>query len=244
MRTLMSERFAPITSRIGFIELPLDEAAQKFKTMRTKRYEVVDTPLVGFPHSLLRLEPLVMSPRPRELLVAVGTWTAYFDCGLRGTDPELVRTFSYWLGCRSLSITSHPSSDGVGSGRLGGVQFHLYGPTDTDDYSYVRSVDCIAEDTNRWIFETSGVVQDFEEVESYNARRVRDRFTSEMLERYCQAIGISVFDPAAYGPEAVLFESVLFESEVKPGLAPMIMTLAEAQSYLGIVPGAADEIPG
>ena len=85
----------------------------------------------------------------------------------------------------------------------------------------------------------TGTEQAFEEVDAYQARRVRDRFTSAMLERYCQALGIAVFDPSFYGPDAVLVESTV-------PMAPdgMVMTLQQAQAWLEIVPGMADSLPG
>lgn len=117
------------------------------------------------------------------------------------------------------------------------MQFTLYGPLRTEWLNYVRSVAVVNDD--RWEFIATGTPQDFEEPEAYTARRIRDRFTSEMLERYCQALGIDVFNPDFYGPDAVLVED----------LAPLhedarVMSLAEAQRYHGVVPGAAERLPG
>jgi hypothetical protein len=42
-------------------------------------------------------------------------------------------------------------------------------------------------DGGKWIFATRGNVQPFERVERYKAGRIRDRFTDELLEEYCQA---------------------------------------------------------
>jgi hypothetical protein len=68
---------------------------------------------------------------------------------------------------------------------------------------------------------------------------MRDRLTSAMLERYCQALGIDVFDPSFYGPDAVLVESTV-------PMAPdgMVMTLQQVQDWLEIVPGMADNLSG
>jgi hypothetical protein len=40
----------------------------------------------------------------------------------------------------------------------------------------------------------------FEKPEYYQARRVRDRFTDAMLEEYCRALGIDLFNENFYGP--------------------------------------------
>jgi hypothetical protein len=127
---------------------------------------------------------------------------------------------------------------GVRRGRYGGVQFELFGPERTDFLNYVRTIS-IAYDGSRWEFGATGEVQPFEELEAYQARRVRDRFMSEMLERYCRALGLEVFDPGTYGPEAVLFES----SVVVPADG-LVLTLEQAQEWLEITPGMAAALPG
>nr|CTQ95903.1 hypothetical protein [Kibdelosporangium sp. MJ126-NF4] len=60
---------------------------------------------------------------------------------------------------------------------------------------------------SRWVFETSGTPLPFEETENYTKRMIRDRFTADMLERYCQALGIDVFNLEAYGSDGVLVQS-------------------------------------
>lgn len=180
--------------------------------------------------------------RPRELLVAAGRWTAYFDNSLRGTDAvSAVGHLTRKLRCQGLAIDVVPhtaGAPGVREGRMGAVQFELFGPLDTEFLNYVRTVS-IVFDGAKWQFNATGTEQPFEEVDAYRARRVRDRFTSAMLERYCQALGIEVFDPSFFGPDAVLIESAV-------PMAPdgMVMTLRQAQGWLEIVPGMADGLPG
>ena len=97
MKTLLSDRFAPITSSIGFLRLDLDAVAEALTQWRRKLVsggvnceELRD----GFPDCLHALEPLTGGVRPRELVVeASDGWTAYFDCSLRGTDA--VSTIGY-----------------------------------------------------------------------------------------------------------------------------------------------------
>ncbi len=121
---------------------------------------------------------------------------------------------------------------------MGAVQFELFGPLKTRFLNYVRTVS-VAFDGSRWQFNANGTVQDFEEADAYRARRVRDRFTSQMLERYCRALGIEVFDAAFYGPSAALVESA-----VPPAPGGHVMSLAQVQEWLGIVPGLAGSLPG
>lgn len=215
MRTLLSERFAPITSSIGFLELPLVDAAAGLEAWRRGLHAEVSVsrPTGGFPAVLHLLEPLMGGVRPRELLVSAGSrWTAYFDCSLRGTDAvSAIGYLSRTLQCQGLAIdvAPHtPDEPGVRPGRMGAVQFELFGSLKTGFLNYVRTVS-VAFDGSKWQFNANGTEQVFEELDAYRARRVRDRFTSEMLERYCRALGIEVFDPDFYGPDAVLVESVV-----------------------------------
>jgi hypothetical protein len=245
MLTLLSERFAPITSSIGFLELPLDEAAAGVEGWRRRLHGdlTASRPDEGFPDVLRQLEPLIGGSRPRELLVAAGPrWTAYFDCGLRGTDAvSAIGYLSRTLQCQGLAVRCcpHTADDpGVRPGRMGAVQFELFGPLKTGFLNYVRTVSS-SFDGSRWVFNATGTEQAFEEPEAYRVRRVRDRFTSERLERYCRALGIEVFDPAFYGPAAVLLESA-----VPPAPDGYVMSLQQAQEWLGIVPGMADGLLG
>jgi hypothetical protein len=244
VRTLLDERFAPITSSIGFLKMPIGDATDALERWRTRLYGdiAISRPTDGFPEALRCLEPLTGGVRPRELLVRCGDdWTAYFDCGLRGTDAvSAVGHLTSEHHCWGLAIDVVPHTvglPGVRHGRMGAVQFELFGPHRTDFLNYVRTVS-VAYDGG-WRFHTHGQVQPFEEVGTYRARRVRDRFTSEMLERYCRAVGVDVFNAAAYGPDATLFESP--EPVPQDGY---VMTLEQVQEWLEIVPGMARDLPG
>ena len=182
------------------------------------------------------MEPLTAGARPRELLVeASNGWTAYFDSSLNGTDA--VSTVGYLceeLGCEGVAVDSVPTTPESGDrpARFGGVQFQLFGPERREFLNYVRTVS-VTYDGERWEFSATGDVQPFEETETYRERRIRDRFTAEMLERYCRGIGIDVFNPKAYGPRAVLVTS-----DVAMPPNGQVLSLADAQKRLGIEPGS------
>lgn len=245
MKTLLSERFAPTTSSIGFLRLGLDEAIGALAGWRRSLLggKVSVEESGGFPESLHLLEPLTGGARPRELLVeASDGWTSYFDCSLRGTDAvSTVGYLSQAVGCQGLAIRTIPHTLGrrdAGEGRYGSVQFEMFGPVRTEFLNYVRTVSA-SHDGSRWVFTVSGTEQWFEEPDAYRARRVRDRFTSEMLERYCKALDLDVFDPVRYGPR-----SVLVRSDVPVPSGGYVMSLEQVQRWLGIVPGMADTLPG
>jgi hypothetical protein len=242
MRTLLSEQYAPITSSIGFLRLDLDKAVAALVGWRVAlgRDPRKEERPEGFPECLLALEPLVGGGDPRELFVATnGPWTAYFDCGLNGTDAMPPMSFlARAVGCDGLAVTSIPHiSVGGAVRRYGAVQFELFGPHQTHFLNYVRTISVANDDG--WRFDISGEPQPFEDQTAYTRTRVRDRFTSQMLADYCSALGIDVFNAAAYGPRAVLVRSL-----VKLPDEPLIMSLRDAQVRAGIVPGEADGLPG
>ena len=239
MRTLFEDRFAPITSTAGFLKLPFDRAVSALVGWRRGlgTSVTVSEKRDPFPAVLCSLEPLTGGAYPRELLVeAAGGWTAYFDCGLQGTDAVPVISYlSKLVACEGLAIAAIPhtvDSDGR-TGRMGSVHFQMFGPVKTGFLNFVRVV-AVDYDGQRWVFTTHGTEQPFEEPDAYRSARVRDRFTSDMLERYCLALGLRAFDPAAYGPRAALLVS-----DVDTPADGLVKSLEEVQEWLRIVPGAA-----
>lgn len=235
MRTLLDDRYAPITSAVGFLDCRLDEAVRGLTEWREELYGSVETSkLSGFPSALESLLPLTtMGVRPRELLVEAGSWTAYFDCGFRGTDA--VSTMGYLakrLRKRGLAIRAvpHTLNRSATSGRAGSVQFELFGPLDTEFLNYVRTL-AATWDGSRWEWDAWGTPQWFERLDHYKARRVRDRFTAELLDQYCQALGLDVFCEQFYGPRATLVRSA-----IEPPPTCEELTLEETQHMLHIRP--------
>ena len=222
----------------------MDQAAEQLATWRRSLYPSVSLRQVSgeLADLLAHLEPLTGGSRPRELLVEVGPrWTAYFDCSLRGTDAvSTVGHLSRTAGCQGVAIrcVPHVAAREARPARLGAVQFEMYGPLSTEYLNYVRTVS-VTFSGSKWQFSATGTEQVFEEVETYKSSRVRYRFTSDMLERYCRAIGLEPFTVASYGPNAVLLESA-----VSLAASGHVMTLADAQRWLGIEPGIADGLPG
>jgi hypothetical protein len=246
MRTLLDEEYAPCTSAIGFLHAGLDVCRTAMTAWRGSlhgdRLVTARTVSLGFPTCLAALEPLTGGARPRELFVETsGEWTAYFDCSIRGPDAvSAVGHLSQAIGCDGLAVRAvpHMPAPDRSNGRFGAVQFEMFAPYKTEFLNYLRTVS-VTHDGRRWRFDAWGDEQPFEESATYAARRVRDRFTSEMLERYCEAVGVSVFEPESYGPDAVVVET-----QVTLPQNGLVMSLRQAQAWLGIVPGMAVTVPG
>ena len=57
----------------------------------------------------------------------------------------------------------------------------------------IRRSISVSNDGGRWRFDANGEPLDFEQLERYKARQIRERFTPEMLEEYLTALGINFF---------------------------------------------------
>jgi len=212
MKYLLDNRYAPTTFSWGFIEATLEDTMRAF-TSWYHRISASQGVQHDFLHCsgelsdlLLKLFP-VTAPQSREMLTETrSSWTAYFDNLMDGGDPtSTVSTICNLMRCRGVAVCCTPHrepQDGVGV--YGGVQFQLYAPYKTHFLNHLRTVCAVHDGTSRWLFEANGPVQPYEEPLQYGAHRVRDRFTPEMLERYCAALGIELFNPSFYGPKAVL----------------------------------------
>ena len=112
----------------------------------------------------------------------------------------------------------------------GAVQFEPFASERQEFLNYERSISA-ANDGGRWVFSATGTVRPYENIAQYDAPRVRDRFTPEMLEKYCVALGIKLFDADFYGPDAILIEV----NDPLPRHHP-VLTLVEARQELGLEP--------
>jgi hypothetical protein len=238
MKALLENRFAPITFTWGFVESPFAEFSEafvhwqdrldaKFGT-RTERKEF-QAPLS---ESLLALEPLT-TPLDRYLLTETRSgWSAIFANGLRTNDVHSpISHLPTVLGCRGLEIACVPDrserADKGGIQIYGAVKFALYGPNKTDWLNRIRSIS-VTNDVSGWEFDANGEVQHYEQIENYGKRKIADRFTPEMLEAYCSALGIELFNPDFYGERSLLVLTKRVSSD-----AP-VMSIAEARSRVCI----------
>ena len=160
-------------------------------------------------------------------------WTAYFDNAAYGGDPaSALGHLAELLKCRTLAVACVPqtlsSKDKDAKGTYGAVQFQLFAPERREFLNYERSIS-VANDGGRWVFNVTGSVQPYEKTDSYEASRVMDRFTPELLEEYCAALEIRLFETNFYGPDAVLVDI----ADPLPPHHPRL-TLTEARKKLGI----------
>ncbi|MEX0725019.1 MAG: hypothetical protein WD065_02035 [Planctomycetaceae bacterium] len=90
------------------------------------------------------------------------------------------------------------------TGRLGGVQLRVFEPYETFFQNYGRSISVINEG-RRWRFDQGYEPLPFENLEAYQAKRIRDRFTPEMLIDYLRQLGIEAYSPQFYTDRCALY---------------------------------------
>ncbi len=209
---LLDDRFAPITSEIGFLETDSRSVAEAYlewvqpihakRNVRHLRSEVNGS----FAANLQSLLPLTSVERLRFLFLPTKSdWTAYFDNGWRGTDVySAVSYLCQKLGCRGIrAVASDDINGSKGKLQYGATIFELYSPT-TEGCTFINTRRSIyaANDGGKWKFGADGEPQSFENLEQYQAKQIKSRFTREMLDSYLKSFGIEFFDPQFYEGEA------------------------------------------
>ena len=148
------------------------------------------------------LLPLIGGERRRHLFIPTrSAWTAYVSDAWTGTDAASpMRSMARRLSIRCLRVVAVPHTLRGDQGRYGSVMLDVFGPEQPGKIlNYLRSI-YAANDGGRWVFGHSGEPFPFEQVEQYQARRVRDRFTFEMLKDYLHHLGLSPFEEDFYLP--------------------------------------------
>ena len=236
MKALLDNRLAPVTFTWGFVESPFDQFSRSFiqwqdtldeKFSLNSERRSFRAPLA---ESLLSLEPLT-TPLDRYMLTETRSgWSAIFGNGLNVNDVfSPVSCLPTVLKCRGLEVACAPDRSKMtgatkqGCQIWGHVKFAIYGPNQTDWLNRVRCV-YVMNDVSGWEFAAGGQVQPYEQTENYQKRRIADRFTAEMLDSYCAALGIDLFNPNFYGEECLL---VHMKGKNSPGPS---MSIAEARS--------------
>jgi hypothetical protein len=236
MKSLLKNEFAPATFTCGFVERRFVEFSPAFAKWQNELDAKfgTQTELCSFraplSEALVRLDPLT-TPLDRYLLVETrSAWSAVFANGLRGNDVfSPVSYLPTVLKCRGLEVVCVPDrSDMSAKDALrvyGAIVFALYGPEKTDWLNRIRRV-AVTNDVDGWEFAAEGEIQPYEQTENYQKRRVVDRFSVEMLESYCAALGIRLFDPNFYGGQCLVSHT---KRAAPPGPT---MSISEARSHL------------
>lgn len=234
MKYLLDNKFAPLTFNWGFLEAPAQVISNAYvRWQRRILHRVTVTPIeLPLADALRGLEPLDMGSQRVLLLSTRGGWTACFDSGARGGNSStFVGELAERLNCRGVVCGCIPNTltrdDQETAGCWGAVKFTLFAPEKRAFLNVERSVSVI-NDVGGWRFHAVGTVQGFEKTDRYAARKIVDRFTPEMLEDYCRALGIDLFDESFYGGRG-------FHTYSRPWFLPRLksVSLTEARQHFG-----------
>lgn len=221
MKLLFDDDLAPITSTIGFLETGVGSAVSSFEFWQKPLWErsgsqlVKKTVLGDLRTVLLSLLPLNTVERRRFLFIPTHSkWVAYVENGMHGTDA--VAPMSYLaekVGCRGLRVTAVPNTrrrEGNKTiGRYGATVLEIYGAKHTYFLNYIRTISAL-NDGGHWSFHVGGTPQPFENLDSYKAKRIKDRFAPELLQKYLEIMGLHPFEESFYLPKgrAILIEKI------------------------------------
>ena len=215
MKALINNERAPVTFGAGYIEAPFSEYCNEITSWWGKlqiEFETLSFE-AGLKEAMLRLEPL-QNPQNRYLITETRSrWTAIFSNSRSGSDVTgAISHLCKVLGCRGVTIQCSPNltkriDNKTSIVHYAATSFALDGPDETECLNEIRHVSA-RKDGGPWKFFQRGEVQPFEQVEPYDNKHIRDRFTPEMLETYCAALGILAFDETFYGPKSFLLHQL------------------------------------
>jgi hypothetical protein len=224
-RLLLDDRFAPITSEIGFVERPTREVVDFYVAWQRD--------IEGKPFELPEMEGVIVGPvsygpdvppappplPPGDPVLDVRELGGRLEDALAGLLPlndisprryAFVATDSGWTayfdnGRRGTDAFPPMSFLARELGcralrivaRLDAALLELYGPRDTEWLNVERAVGAVL-DGDRWAFVDQGPRLPFEDESPYAARRIRDRFTLDTLGEYAGHLGVRPLDDDFY----------------------------------------------
>ena len=163
----------------AFVELPQEEAKEALSAGVQRFGPVTVAALVGWGGVREFLLPL-KSFVTRFVLIELNRWTLLLNDMYGETCFVDALGMSKQTGCIATSAYLHEDSR----------QWHVL-----QGGEVVRSVVCY-RDGDKWVFEQRGTAGPWEDVNTYRARRLRDRLTPNQVARYIHAVtGLSYPPP-------------------------------------------------
>jgi hypothetical protein len=199
---LFGARLWPLTGSYAFFDSQMEDVAQVLAGWRRGlgQEPVQESQDGGLESALESLQP--MSLGNRELLVSTSsTWTAYFSNGRTGADEAPVGQLAKMLQRQAVFVIWWPVP------KYWALRFQLFADHPTEFLNHQRTISVGTEDDGRSVFTATGTPMPYEEKDAYRARRIRDRLTPAMVDRYCRAIGIRPFNEDFFGSRFLLLTS-------------------------------------
>jgi hypothetical protein len=200
-RATLIETWNPVTGDLGLIRAPVAEVAAAFATWQGGLgHAHAAHQAESLAEALDRLPPLSTELRRVLFLPTRSDWTIFLRSGINGSDPFApMSCLAGTMGVLALRVCARgpeatwPASilEAYAPPSLGG----------TPPLGYRRRVVAM-NDGGRWIFEAAGEPFPFEDLAAYRRPRKRERFTTDMLVRYLEALGARPFADEFYAASA------------------------------------------
>jgi hypothetical protein len=221
MKKLLNGKHGPVTNGWGFLKAPVHTLVPSFERWLVPQGH--DSPIYFRSNLDSALARLANMTHWQKLLLSTDSpWTAVFADNAEGIRGE-ISSIVPMHGCPGFEIVCVEDTYDAktGTGEYGAIQFDWHMPNSTRVLNNERSISLI-NNCGKWEFDEDGIPLPFERLDRYKLRRKRDRFTAEMLEEYCLALGIRLFDPDFYGPNCYLFLPPKRQSNPAPRTGPVI----------------------
>jgi hypothetical protein len=195
---ILDEEYGKLSGSFGLVRAPCADAAEAFAAWQrgilTKGHSnIVVKPLDnGLRECFEKLLPLV-TPVPSKHLFfpTTGPWTVFANNFRLGTDAVAPMSMVSELLCTDgmRVVACRQKSDPISR------RISQYGATILEYYSHgktQRSIAC-ANDGGKWVFYAGGEAFGFENLEAYQKKPVKERFSKDLLLSYLVQLGVGHF---------------------------------------------------
>ena len=202
------KQFQPVTWDVGVINaspkavsesiqpryIPNDELEGIYQEKKTINEGLAALEPIGCPTKFLLVESVdrrtVVFRNSSAGVVELPIWNASGDLGVS----------AYYI-CNTPNTISKDQRSGAWGARK--IEYRLPGNTIVQEPTFGIH---LINDAGRWCFYRYGEKQHFEEEQAYKVWRKTERFTEAMLIRYCEALGVPVYDRDFYTNKCIIIE--------------------------------------
>jgi hypothetical protein len=210
---IFDEEYGKLSGSFGLVRAPSADAAEAFaawqrsilSTKGSSHVAVKQLPY-GLRECFEGLLPLVTPVPTKHLFIpTTGPWTVFANNFHLGTDAVAPMSMvSGLLRTDGMRVVAHRQKFDPSSRRIS-----QYGATILEYYSHgktQRSIAC-ANDGGKWVFYAGGEPFGFENLEAYQRKPVKERFSKELLLGYLVQLGVGRFgdELCSPGPEATAY---------------------------------------
>ncbi|MDR1290177.1 MAG: hypothetical protein LBK06_03150 [Planctomycetaceae bacterium] len=204
--------FVPTTNSWGFIKCNLNSLVDTYRVWNVNLQDVANG-TGGVRDVLERIDPINYTKA--AFLETQSEWTAVFEN--RGIESNIIGYLSEKLRCLGVRvcICEHTYTGGL-TGQCGAIQMEIFSfnllKESRNREEVTRAIYLQVDDDDKWIFGESGNPLPFENTTIYKKRRIKERFTEELLISYCEKLGIRLLDEDFYGGHYSIFYSQYYDA--------------------------------